>query len=565
MKPNQILLCLITLIKLFSCEKDGLRPFVPLCPVINEISIENNLGIENLIITGRNFCKEEQSGYEVFINDNLVNEEEVIFETNEQIRILKLPTSPVCSRILVRLKYREQAGGCNAEGMSNPGQYMPPCPFIRSIIPDIARFGDTIMLEGENFCSTSPEDYTVRINGDPISNEDLLNINNGSTLQTIAIRVPKGIGSGSVTISFNDILCDQQDNSSVPYFTYNWTPTSSSVAAGTVGDRECPECFHSPTGIDVGLNGNVYFVDRNNHTVNVIGQSNLVSVVAGQKGLSGCLDHPFNALFSRFLFPQDIIVDESGAKLYVSDGQNFAIRRIDLSANNGIVCTIAGISGCNTTTSNNPVEGCIDHPDGFQATFKTPKGLTFLGEDILVTENLTSAIRKIENRNACSTSMGWPVTTLFGTNNCFFGDNFGLINPVALCLMEVDSREDLLLLADQSGSIVVALNVLPGNTFSFRDTIVDDTYLDTPVDVIADNKGFIYVCDFGNNNIIQVAPNGTKEVFVGRFSPSSPLPAPTLSIDLNAPEGIAIFESDQDNFLYVSDTRNGVIRKIKLE
>lgn len=93
--------------------------------------------------------------------------------------------------------------------------------------------------------------------------------------------------------------------------------------------------FQRPYGIEVDKNGNVYVADEWNHAVRKISPFGVVTTLAGNgtKGLKNDV-----GTTATFNFPWDVAIDSNGV-VYVADGYNYVIRKIDLNRN---VSTFAG-------------------------------------------------------------------------------------------------------------------------------------------------------------------------------------------------------------------------------
>lgn len=83
--------------------------------------------------------------------------------------------------------------------------------------------------------------------------------------------------------------------------------------------------FHTPVGMAVDDNGNVYVGDLANHAIRRITPDGVVTTLAGSPGHSGSSDG--RGISAQFHFPCGITVDGSG-NLYVADRGNSTIRKI---------------------------------------------------------------------------------------------------------------------------------------------------------------------------------------------------------------------------------------------
>jgi gliding motility-associated-like protein len=116
------------------------------------------------------------------------------------------------------------------------------------------------------------------------------------------------------------------------------------------------------------------------------------------------------------------------------------------------------------------------------------------------------------------------------------------------------------LLLDDAGNLYVsdqANNVIREITPSGLVTTFA-TGFNAPRGSTIDNAGNIYVADQANNRIREITPAGVKSTFAGSTTPGF-INGPNLKATFSTPTAIAI---NKDGDFYVSDSGNGVIRKI---
>ncbi len=136
--------------------------------------------------------------------------------------------------------------------------------------------------------------------------------------------------------------------------------------------------FHTPSGIAIDDDGNLYVADTGNHAIRKVTPAGVVSTVAGD-GTAGFRDGPGTQ--ARFNGPIGIAVGGDG-RLYVADTYNDRIRTI---ARDGTVSTLAG--------GERP--GDVDGP-GALARFDTPTGVAVDAMNrVYVADLRNNAIRRI--------------------------------------------------------------------------------------------------------------------------------------------------------------------------
>ncbi len=258
--------------------------------------------------------------------------------------------------------------------------------------------------------------------------------------------------------------------------------------------------FLFTAGVAVDNAGNVYVADTLNDIIRKVSASGVVTTLAGTVQVAGTN----NGVGSAALFnqPYGVAVD-AGGNVYVADTGNGRIRKI---ATNGLVTTVAGVTGTN---------GYLDGPTNL-AAFNHPYGLCVdAATNIYVADTTDNLIRKIS---------GGVVSTIAGdnrTNDLGQGTNFGNVD---------------------------------GTNFSARFT--------TPLAIAVDKSTNLYVADFGNNTIRRISPAGTNWV-VTTLAGNTNHFGSTNGVGTNAtfygPTGIAV---DSLTNVYVADLTNQLIRLV---
>jgi sugar lactone lactonase YvrE len=150
--------------------------------------------------------------------------------------------------------------------------------------------------------------------------------------------------------------------------------------------------FFDPSSVAVDGAGNVYVVDRGNHTLRKVTAAGVVTTLAGTPGMPGSADGAGPA--ARFNSPTGVAVDGAG-NVYVADASNYIIRKVTAD---GVVTTLAGTAGR---------FGSVDGV-GPAARFGYPMGVAAdSAGNLYVTDHFSYVLRKV-------TADG-VVTTLAGT------------------------------------------------------------------------------------------------------------------------------------------------------
>ncbi len=149
--------------------------------------------------------------------------------------------------------------------------------------------------------------------------------------------------------------------------------------------------FRNPWGLALGPRGNLFVADGSNHAIRRINSLGEVHTLAGQPGISGSLDgFGDNAEFNN---PSAVAVDVIG-NVYVADSGNHTIRKISPSR---VVTTLAGRAGH---------AGYADGV-GDAARFWNPQGIAVdAAGTIYVADTGNNVIRKITPTGRVSTIAG---------------------------------------------------------------------------------------------------------------------------------------------------------------
>ncbi|MEQ9205528.1 MAG: YDG domain-containing protein, partial [Cyclobacteriaceae bacterium] len=151
--------------------------------------------------------------------------------------------------------------------------------------------------------------------------------------------------------------------------------------------------LHAPYGITFDTNDNLFIGERNNNIIRKVDTNGIITTIAGNgtPGYSGDGGLAINALLGGC---RSVAFNDNG-DLYISDGNNHAVRKIDV---NGIITTVAG----------NGTQGYSG--DGSLATsakINFPRFVIFDNFDnFYFSESSSHVIRKVDNTGKISTVAG---------------------------------------------------------------------------------------------------------------------------------------------------------------
>ena len=241
--------------------------------------------------------------------------------------------------------------------------------------------------------------------------------------------------------------------------------------------------------------------------------------------------------------------------LYISDGRNHNIRRID--RNSRIITTVAGIG-----------EAGYSGDDGLakQATMNNLYSLIVdTNEDIYIVDRLNCAIRKVNSATGI-------ITTVAGTGETGYSGDGGpgtlaQIREPNDCFLDGNGG---LLIADIQDQRIRRLNLKTGIISTFAGDgekrregdgkpAVEASILGARA-VCMDSKGNTYIAEREGNGVRKVDANGIMSTFAGTGERGySGDGGPALTATWGAPKAIRC--DHQDNVIVV-DTENNAVRRI---
>jgi streptogramin lyase len=148
-----------------------------------------------------------------------------------------------------------------------------------------------------------------------------------------------------------------------------------------------------PFGLVIDSSGNLYIGDGNNNCVRRVDTNGIITTVVGNAtgGFSGNSGPATNASLNGV---QGVAMDGQG-NLYVADSLNCRIRKIDT---NGIITTFAG-NGTNAYSG--------DNGPATNASLSTPQGIAFDGTgNLYVADTDNNVVRRVDTNGIVTTFAG---------------------------------------------------------------------------------------------------------------------------------------------------------------
>ncbi len=273
-----------------------------------------------------------------------------------------------------------------------------------------------------------------------------------------------------------------------------------------------------------------------------------IIVGTGKAGYSG---DGLQASVAQLRVPSDLFVSADGT-IYIADTANNRIRRVEPG---GTIETIAG-NGRRVQSS-----------DGELATevgIMSPSSVVVDGAgNVYYAEWTGHRVRKIDTTGRITTVAGNGEPGYVGEN--LPATETSLWTPSRIFL---DGKGNLYIAEWHAHRIRIVtpdgtISTIAGNGnkgFSGDGGPAELASLDRPNGLFVTRQGEIYISDLGNHRIRRVDTDGVIHTVAGNGMPQHKGDGgPATDASLNAPAGIFV---DDGGNLYISDTRNGKVRKV---
>ena len=215
--------------------------------------------------------------------------------------------------------------------------------------------------------------------------------------------------------------------------------------------------LYGPYGITFDSNDNLYIGERNNNVIRKIDTNGIITTIAGN-GTQGYAGDGGPAT-SALLYGCRSVTFKDNGDLYISDGNNHVIRKIDT---NGIISTIVG----------NGIQGYSGDGDlAINAQINYPRIVIFDNYDnFYFSESSSHVIRKVDNTGVITTVAGNGTSGYSGDGG--IATNAELKAPFGMILDSKDAGGNLIF-SDNNNNVIRKIdNLVVDNTLNI-DKLMD--------------------------------------------------------------------------------------------
>ena len=351
------------------------------------------------------------------------------------------------------------------------------------------------------------------------------------------------------------------------------TTVAGSGSPGFEGDdgSALDATFHSPLGVAVDEDKNIYIADTlNNRIRKVDSASGNVTTIAGQ-GTPGSGGDLRLAVVASLDQPEGVAVDDLG-NVFIADTGNHLIRQINRQ---GVIFTLAGKRG-----------GTVDPIDvarsglAHDAVLRSPLSVALdrQARNLYVADSGNNLVRRVILANdiqdtqitteagAGDGSAGYDGEDRFAANSSLDSPSGVAVNPADEIFISDTGNQRVRAVVTPGVRRPRVLTTIAGNgeaTFSGERAPASEATLHFPSDVAIDADGNIYFSDTGNHRVRRVAGvTGSISTVAGtRDVGSRGEGRAGRDAHLHSPEGLA-FDSEGD--LYIADTGNHRVLKLDI-
>ncbi|HTA61540.1 MAG TPA: SdrD B-like domain-containing protein [Bacteroidia bacterium] len=266
------------------------------------------------------------------------------------------------------------------------------------------------------------------------------------------------------------------------------------ASSGSSGDGGAASnaSLNTPQSLVFDAFGNLYFSDHNNHKVRKINTAGVISTFAGT-GTGGYNSDGIAATTAQLFGPSQLAFDAAG-NLYIADFNNNRVRKVNTA---GIISTVAG---------NGTQLYAGDGGAATAANLSYPAGLAFdVAGNLYIADNGNGVIRMINTTGIISTFAGSGTSSPMGDGGLAKWASFNSAMGLAI------DQTGNLYIADENNNAIRLINTAGIiSTFAGGGTVIGDggaataAQLSSPVGVMVDDTGNVYIADWNNGRVRKV-------------------------------------------------------------
>ncbi len=280
-----------------------------------------------------------------------------------------------------------------------------------------------------------------------------------------------------------------------------------------------------------------------------------IATVAGN-GTAGYAGDGSAAGSAELNLPNRLATDNAG-NVFIADEGNNVIREVSFST--GVITTVAG-----TGAAGYSGDGGL----ATAATFRSPNGITVDNAgNLYIADKGNHAVRKV-------TAATGEITTIAGTGVAGYSGDGGAATSAQLNepdyvsldgannLYIADAQNNRIRMVNASTQIITTVAGNGTQGYSGDGGAATSAELYTPVAVVVNASGYIYIADTGNNRVRKVNTGGIITTIAGNgTSGYAGDGGAATSAEIDYPSGLSL---DNPGNIYIADALNNAVREVNI-
>ena len=308
--------------------------------------------------------------------------------------------------------------------------------------------------------------------------------------------------------------------------------------------------LYVPYFVAFDASGNMFISDASNHVIRKVTPSGVISTFAGN-GTSGNTGGGGPATSAELRNPTGLAVNAAG-DLFIADSIANVVREVNTA---GIISTVAGTGSVGYSGDGGPATS---------ASLHGPQGLAFdSAGNLFIADVHNEVVREVNTSGVISTVAGNHTSGYSGDGGPATSAELNFPTDIAF------NASGNLFIADEANNVVrevslsgVISTIAGNNTYAYSGDggpATSASFAD-PVVIAFDASGDLFIADYGNSVIREVAPNGIISTFAGNNTYTyTGNGGPAGLAGLNSPWDVAYNPSGD---IAIVDRGNNVIREV---